>query len=252
MELTQAQKAELAIASLTDCCRTQAELFGAIKECSGYDAYLIPDTFWYNRVRLHGGVPLESAIAEIAAGVKSGQLPPLLCWLSNDYPDEIIMPLLKQAGYVPLEKQKAMYLALENYQSRNVSVAAEPLPPERVDEWADLATAAFHKPADNGVKQLMGQDCCNFLMLTEGDAITAGMLLLFRDGNAGLHEVFTLEEHRGKGLATAMVGYALNLAKQRGYPCATLQASEMGYPVYTKLGMEWVGNIHHWVMAKPQ
>lgn len=252
MELTQSQKAELAIASLTDCCRTQAELFGTMKEYNGYDAYLIPDTFWYNRVRLHGNAPLEAAIEEIAAGVKTGQLPPLLCWLSNDYPDKVIMPLLMQAGYVPLENQKAMYLVLEHYQSREPVVAADPLPAERVDEWADLATAAFHKPADNGVKKLFGQDGCDFFMLTEENAITAGMLLLCRDGNAGLHEVFTLEEHRGKGLATAMVGYALDLARQKGCSCATLQASEMGYPVYSKLGMEWVGNIHHWIMAKPQ
>lgn len=253
MELTRSQKAELALASLTDCCRVQAELFGAIKECSGYDAYLTPDTFWYSRVRLHGNAPLESAIEEIAAGVKAGQLPPLICWLDNDYPDEVIMPLLEQAGYTPMVIQKAMYLALENYQHTERPIAVEPLPIERADEWAELATIAFKKPADKGgVKLLVGQDCCDFLILTEDNAITAGMMLLCRGENAGIHEVYTMDEHRGKGLGTAMVGHSLNLAKQKGCPHATLQASDMGYPVYTKLGMEWVGNIHHWVMARPQ
>lgn len=253
MELTQAQKAELALASLTDCCRIQAELFGAIKECCGYDVYMTPDTFWYSRVRLHGNASLESAIEEIAAGVKAGQFPPLICWLSNDYPDEVIMPLLEQAGFAPMVIQKAMHLSLENHQHSEQSVTVEQLPAERADEWAELATIAFQKPADKGgVKLLVGQDCCDFLMLTENSTITAGMMLLCHGENAGLHEVFTMDEHRGKGLATAMVSHSLDLAKQKGCPYATLQASEMGYPVYSKLGMEWVGDIHHWIMTKPQ
>lgn len=252
MKLTNLQKAELAISSLTDCCRTLAEQFGEIKECTGYDAYLIPDTFWYSRVRLHGNAPLETTIEEISTGVKSGQLPPLLCWLSNDYPDDAIMPLLLQAGYVPMENQKAMYMALDSDSSGELSAGVEPLPVERAGEWADMATQAFKKPADKGgLKLLAGHELCDFLMWRSDEQIAAGMLLLCRNGNAGLHEVATLDEYRGKGIGTAVVKHSLALAVEKGCACATLQASDMGYPIYARLGMEWVGNVHHWILAKP-
>lgn len=50
--------------------------------------------------------------------------------------------------------------------------------------------------------------------------------------------MFTAREHRGKGIAQRIVQAAVKQAKRGGYPRVTLHASEMGRPIYDKLGWE--------------
>jgi GNAT superfamily N-acetyltransferase len=63
-------------------------------------------------------------------------------------------------------------------------------------------------------------------------------LVCYYSGVAGIYCVGTVEEARGKGIGTAMTHAALVNAKNRGYEIAILQASEMGYSVYEKMGFK--------------
>jgi ribosomal protein S18 acetylase RimI-like enzyme len=62
-------------------------------------------------------------------------------------------------------------------------------------------------------------------------------------GVVGLYNVSTRSAHRGKGIGTAMTVRPLLDAREEGYGTAVLQASEEGFPIYTRLGFEVTGSF---------
>jgi GNAT superfamily N-acetyltransferase len=89
----------------------------------------------------------------------------------------------------------------------------------------------------------------NYLGYLEGVPVATSMVCL--DGSvAGLWWVSTLPMARGKGIGTEMTLYPIREARQQGYRVGVLLATEMGYPLYKKLGYDdyyktktyvWVG-----------
>lgn len=73
----------------------------------------------------------------------------------------------------------------------------------------------------------------------ENKPIVSGILVL-EDNMAGIYYVATIPEERGKGYGTAMMEHLLNLAKQRGYFLAGLEASHEGLNLYKRLGFKEV------------
>ena len=62
-------------------------------------------------------------------------------------------------------------------------------------------------------------------------------------GVAGIYNVTTLPEARGRGIGTAMTVQPLLDARLKGYRAGILQSSEMGYSVYEKIGFKEVCKI---------
>lgn len=60
--------------------------------------------------------------------------------------------------------------------------------------------------------------------------------------NAYLTSMYVAPEYRRQGVATAMVNRLMDKAKHRGYPVIMLNASEMGRPLYEKLGFRDIQN----------
>lgn len=69
--------------------------------------------------------------------------------------------------------------------------------------------------------------------------------LFLSDGIAGIYNVATLEKARGQGLGAAITRKPLQEAREMGYEIAALQASEMGFRIYQRLGFEKVSDIQH-------
>ena len=74
-----------------------------------------------------------------------------------------------------------------------------------------------------------------FLGRIAGKPVATSMLFTSA-GVAGLYFVGTLPAARGRGIARAMTVHAMREGRERGYRVGTLQATEMGLPVYRRLG----------------
>lgn len=86
---------------------------------------------------------------------------------------------------------------------------------------------------------LLEPDIDLFLGHAEGRS-AATSTLIRSDGVAGVHHVATLPEFRKRGFGEAMTWHAV--ATGAGYGCdmAALQASEMGQPIYERMGFKLV------------
>jgi len=70
------------------------------------------------------------------------------------------------------------------------------------------------------------------------EAPVASSLVFFGAGVAGIYHVSADPDHRGRGLGSTITSAPLVEARSRGYRVAILHATEMGYPVYRRLGFE--------------
>jgi GNAT superfamily N-acetyltransferase len=156
----------------------------------------------------------------------------------EDIPDEWVCPLCG--------------VGKEDFEPVEDTIAVERVPAEMVGDWSEMVAEAFGKPTEKpGMLLLADHPECYFLMHRVDGKMVAGMLLYCKNGNAGIHEVGTLEAYRGKGIAKALLLHALSIAKKQGCTCATLQASPMGVPVYESLGFEDVGTVNTWLILPP-
>ncbi len=75
------------------------------------------------------------------------------------------------------------------------------------------------------------------------DIPVASSLVFFGTGVAGLYHVSTAPDHRRRGIGSAITRAPLVEARRRGYRVAVLHGTQMGYPVYRRLGFEEVCSI---------
>jgi hypothetical protein len=85
----------------------------------------------------------------------------------------------------------------------------------------------------------------------EGPAPVAGALVLVSHGVAGVQYVGTVEGARGRGLGELVTRWVGNAGFDLGARIAALQASEMGEPVYRRMGYETVTRYRYWMGPPP-
>jgi GNAT superfamily N-acetyltransferase len=61
-------------------------------------------------------------------------------------------------------------------------------------------------------------------------------LAILSERTGGVYNVGTVPDARRKGVGTALTWAAVDVARQAGFDCAVLQASEMGLPIYEAMG----------------
>lgn len=81
-----------------------------------------------------------------------------------------------------------------------------------------------------------------FGIMKDGAFIATSSIFL-HGGYAGVYCVSTLAPERGKGLGAFITAKPLELCRAAGYRTGVLQASEMGAPVYQRLGFETFGAV---------
>jgi len=81
-----------------------------------------------------------------------------------------------------------------------------------------------------------------------GDTIVATAAAHFTLGAVGVEFVSTLPEYRKRGYGSALTQHIAFVARARGYRYVTLSASEMGKPVYERLGFMAAGFADNYYM----
>jgi len=59
---------------------------------------------------------------------------------------------------------------------------------------------------------------------------------------AYLHNMYVEEEYRGRGVATALLDHIFSVCRMRGIRRVTLHATDMGRPIYERMGFEMSDN----------
>ena len=106
---------------------------------------------------------------------------------------------------------------------------------------AMLAIAASHD---------LSPDSRTFLYLGMlGDMPAASATLLLSNGVAGIYDVTTIPQARGKGLGTAVTLQALLDGRAKGYRFGVLQSSEMARGMYHRLGFREYSRIRRYTFS---
>jgi len=122
---------------------------------------------------------------------------------------------------------------------------------ESLHIWAKVFTTGYGLPPDweNTVFDLwlkLGLDfpVRNYVGYLNGKPASTACIL-YGGGAAGIYNVATLPEARGKGIGAAITLKPLQDARELGYRIGTLQSSDMGFNVYKKLGFRHLCQIEN-------
>jgi len=153
-------------------------------------------------------------------------------------------PALRAAGYERESAMPGMVLAPIRDESRPIPglEIRRVTPGEDLARFQETAFEGFGFPKQAGhlfiTEQFLRVPGVKlYLGLLDGEpACTSGMVPT--PGVAGIYWVSTLEAHRGRGLGEAVTWAAVSGGMASGCPAASLQASQAGEPVYTRMGFE--------------
>ena len=117
--------------------------------------------------------------------------------------------------------------------------------------WAHVFTLGYGMPPDwesmiFDVWSKIGLDfpVQNYLGYLDGQPVSTSTVF-YSAGVAGIYDVATLPEARGRGLGSALTLAPLLDARQAGYRIGVLQSSEMGFGVYKRMGFRHLCQIEN-------
>lgn len=132
--------------------------------------------------------------------------------------------------------------AVEGLEIRTVSTDGE------LSDFQEAMAAGFGMPIEM-TRQLVGErtleapglDC--FVGYADGKPVATSTLVCTGQ-TAGVYNVATIEGQRGRGYGEALTAHAALDGAARGCEVSVLQASEMGRPIYERMGYRLVAPYH--------
>lgn len=158
---------------------------------------------------------------------------------------DICTAAFQRAGFEQVAETPAMVLA-------EIPEAAPPSPSGleiiRVEASEDLADfqktafAGFGFPEQIGpmflTAELAARDDVYFLLGRDDSFAAATSCLIVTEETAGIYWVATREAHRKRGFGEALTWAAAMLGRELGCAFASLQASDIGRPIYARMGFD--------------
>jgi hypothetical protein len=207
----------------------------------------------FNGVWAQTAHPSVTAVLAAVDDFAGGDLP----WnlqLRPGHPAELD-PLLAERGLV--QTAQIPFMTLTDASRLVASVRAADVELRAVETFADLDSAlsllerGFGMPPEltrhRFALQMLFQPSFTTWLLRAGDVDVSTALGVMDDDWAGVFNVATPEEHRGKGYGAVATAQAVLGAGGRS---AYLQASPMGFPVYERLGFATVETWTQWMPAE--
>ncbi|HEY3547051.1 MAG TPA: GNAT family N-acetyltransferase [Propionicimonas sp.] len=128
---------------------------------------------------------------------------------------------------------------LDWLQAWDLAIEVEPRREQHpwLEPWTILALPP-DTPTELFLGRFAGEPVASSLAFTGGGAV-------------GLYGVGTAPRYRGRGFGGAISAAAVEWGRGRGERFAILHSTEMGAPVYRRLGFQPVGELTQWVLRPP-
>jgi ribosomal protein S18 acetylase RimI-like enzyme len=173
-----------------------------------------------DRLKARGFIDMEGAQQELAKGiVQTGAGAPVMAMQLGDADPAVLDRV--PAGFEIVKVETPEHLADFKF----VFVATYQIPEWAGRAWVDATMA-------HGIAACPWQIYLGYL---DGRPVASNMLVL-GGGVASIYAVATVPSAQRKGIGAAITLKPLLDARDIGYTCAVLFASEEGYPVYRRLG----------------
>ncbi len=165
--------------------------------------------------------------------------------------NETTNALLGDRGFQGPSRMPVMAVDIERLCETPVPVGYEFVEIHPSDEVGWVQTVVDGYPIPHGLASVFAPSNCaehggsalKFYGVRKGSEMVAVSMLYCVDGLAGIYTVATLPEERGKGLGALVTAEPLRRAAREGYTVGVLQSSDMGFPVYRRLGFEELGGM---------
>jgi GNAT superfamily N-acetyltransferase len=203
----------------------------------------------FNQVLVDGEDAVPEAVTA-AVGLMRGRGAPFVVNLRTGA-DDVYLELVEELGLVPLSPvpwmpgmtlhplpPHASVSAPEGHDIRRVTDAAG------IEDHVTAAAAGFGMPVE-WFKKVMTEGLAAdphvavYVGYTDREPVSAGLGFLEGD-TIGVFSVATIERARGRGYGAAMTMRIVGDGAAAGCGIATLQASDMGKPIYERLGFRTV------------
>jgi GNAT superfamily N-acetyltransferase len=122
-----------------------------------------------------------------------------------------------------------------------------------IEEINGILNVTFGMPMDSVLtfrleRFLDNDDVKMFIGRVDGKAVTTATSVVMGE-TAGIFQVGTFEQHRGKGFGEVMTAESIRAAADEGARMAFLQASNAGFPIYKRMGFQTVTS--HTMFERP-
>jgi GNAT superfamily N-acetyltransferase len=217
---------------------------------------------WFNGVISNRLAPtqVDRKIQEMVAYFKSRGVTSFSWWIESEVEPGVLGRRLRASGFVYDKNTPGM--AIDLLKMNDQLTFPKGFKIERVKDsdtlmdWVRTVTAGFPLPGsgENDMLALfldVGFDLPlrHYLGYLNGKPVSTASLFLGA-GVAGIYDIVTVFEARKQGVGTAMTLAPLQVARKMGYRVGVLQASEMGFGLYKKLGFEKYCDMDHYFWAQ--
>lgn len=174
-------------------------------------------------------------------------------WVNEENLSQEVQACFQEMGIQVQNSEPGMVLDLNQYEiinsplHQNVELVHTPA---QLAEFAQSIAANWSPPDQNVVRyyQQVAPAILNpvhqiqlSLYREAGQVVSCLEMFPSDEYTLGFYSLATLEAFRGRGIASAMLAFALNRAKTLGYQQVILQASEDGLRIYEKVGFRRFG-----------
>ena len=195
---------------------------------------------------------VERRLDEILAAVDARGAT-VLWWFAPDPRPEDLRERVLRRGFHRVEDTAAMAMDLAHLPESVPPPDAVRIDlvddPPAIDAYVRVVMRALeieHRPAPGGarirtdhIRSRLGNDPLSrrFVAFLDGEPVATSRLSM-AGGVAGLYSMVTLPHARRRGIGLAMAHRALLAGREAGMRIAVLQATDMGLPIYVRLGFE--------------
>ena len=204
----------------------------------------VPDRSIVNDVVYWDRDAFAAAYDVIEQGYAAAGIEAWTVWVPDG--DEQTSALLAGRGHLLDSDPEAMVLDLDGAERPPAPAGftreIDPLALARLNDDAYGMRSAFAR----ALERLEARAGLYLYGVEEDGELASGLVSFDHGDDCSVWLVATREQSRGRGLAAALMAHAMADARERGRTTSTLQGTDLGRPVYERLGYRSLGEIQLW------